>query len=241
MQRSAKRLTSVNWRLRRASSASSRASARITSSAVEKIRVVVDAVVDEQHALAVAGVLPEAVHAHRLRVHHADLALVELGQDGHLDGAAPGVVAADPGAVVLVGLSQHRFGVRRRVARHDLGDEASHLGGAGQVVHAALHHVVHAGEEAGVVRRHHSAGQRGRGVQARGFGHGGMILRRLWLVLFFLDDEGVSWRERDDTEVLMVITIRRPVHSLGMQSKVKQRNGDGHDHNVWPAFPKMWF
>lgn len=114
-------------------------------------RVVVDAVVDEQHTPLVACVLPKAVDAHRLRVHHADLALVELGQDGDLDSSAPGVVTPNPGAVVLVAAPQHSFGVGGGVTGHDLRDEAPHLWGAAWVVHTALHCVVDAGEEAGVV------------------------------------------------------------------------------------------
>lgn len=158
-------------------------------------RVVVDAVVDEQHALLVARVLPEAVHADRLRVHHADLTLVELGQDGQLDGAPPGVVPSYPAAVLLIGLPQHRLRVGGGVAGHDLGDEASHLWGTRRVVHAPLHYVEDAGEETGVVCGDHSPRQRGRDVQVGDFSDGRLSLR-LGLVLLFLHDESVSCRRR---------------------------------------------
>lgn len=156
-------------------------------------RVVVDAVVDQQHSLLVARVLAEAIHSDCLSVHHADLALVELGQDRQLDGSSPGVVPSYPIAVLLVGFPEHCFRVGGGIARHNLGDEAPHLRGASGVVNTPLDHVKHAGEEAGVVGRDHSACERGRGVQVRNFCDGGLILR-LWLVLFFLNDECVSCR-----------------------------------------------
>lgn len=150
-------------------------------------RVVVDAVVDEQHALAVAGVLTKAVHANCLRVNHTDLALVELRQDGQLDGAAPRVAAPDPSTVVLVAFPQHGLGVRGWVAGYDVGNELAHVGRAGRVIHSSLHHVINTGEETRVISRYSAALQHRYTVQERRF-----YQSDLRLVFFLLYNQCVS-------------------------------------------------
>lgn len=151
--------------------------------------VIVDAIVDEEHTFAVTSVLPKAVHADCLSVNHADLALVELRQDGELDGAAPRATKADPSTIFLVIFPQDRLRVGGGIAGYDVGDELAHVGRTGCVIHASLHHVINTGEQTGVVSGYSAPLQNWCAVQERGF-----RLGNFRLVLFFLYNQCVSWK-----------------------------------------------